>query len=359
METPHIQTFGSFFRNGKYPLEANYIFESEESLKQWEQDNKKYLHEGLFKVVVADDKQTLYWYCDETFKPLLESDSLENLAMVLKDFELHGQLRDILRDFKNSYESKLKSIQQELDLTQSGAGLNGDGSFDTLNMKNTTYLEGSNSIIEALKALDRELSNVVADAFIKDAYYDSGRESIIITFFTKQEKEKTIEINVANLIREWEPDNTHPSKVVELVREETYSGGPDKLSADVRLSSRKDNILEKDSNTLLVRGTTDNLTHKGENLEKILDKIDLIPFLERIDKIEKSAQDWDNTKDSLTPNFAITLLTDNEEAFNISILGSARNLPSGYYYNYGGYYYQGIDLYGEWDIDTINNEIEN
>ena len=193
METPYVQTFGSFFRNGKYPLEANYIFESEESLKQWEQDNKKYLHEGLFKVVVTDDKQILYWYCNETFKPLLESDSLENLAMILKDFELHGQLRDILRDFKNSYESKLKSIQQELDLTQSGAGLNGDGSFDTLNMKNTTYLEGSNSIIEALKALDRELSNVVADAFIKDAYYDSGRESIIITFFTKQEKEKTIE----------------------------------------------------------------------------------------------------------------------------------------------------------------------
>ena len=73
----------------------------------------------------------------------------------------------------------------------------------------------------------------------------------------------------------------------------------------------------------------------------------------RLDEIEKSAQDWDNTKDSLTPNFAITLLTDNEEAFNISILGSARKLPSGYYYN------QGIDLYGGWDIDTINNEIEN
>lgn len=273
METPHIQTFGSFFRNGKYPLEANYIFESEESLKQWEQDNKKYLHEGLFKVVVADDKQTLYWYCDETFKPLLESDSLENLAMVLKDFELHGQLRDLIRDFKNSYDSKLKSIQQELDQTQSGSGLNGDGSFDSLNMKNTTYLDGSKSIIEALKALDRELSNVEVNAFIKDAYYDADRECIIITFYTKQEKEKIVEINVANLIREWEPDNTHPSKVVELVREETYSGGPDKLSADVRLSSRKDNILEKDSNTLLVRGTSDNITHNDTTLSEVLNQI--------------------------------------------------------------------------------------
>lgn len=281
METPYVQTFGSFIRNGKYPLEANYIFESEESLKQWEQDNKKYLHEGLFKVVVTDDKQILYWYCNETFKPLLESDSLENLAMILKDFELHGQLRDILRDFKNSYESKLKSIQQELDLTQSGAGLNGDGSFDTLNMKNTTYLEGSNSIIEALKALDRELSNVVADAFIKDAYYDSGRESIIITFLTKQEKEKTVEINVANLIREWEPDNTHPSKVVELVREETYSSGPDKLSADVRISPQSNNILEKDGNSLLVRGTADNITLGEHTLKEVIADIDI-----RIDQID-------------------------------------------------------------------------
>lgn len=274
METPYIQTFGSFFRNGKYPLEANYIFESEESLKQWEQDNKKYLHEGLFKVVVADDKQTLYWYCDETFKPLLESDSLENLAMVLKDFELHGQLRDILRDFKNSYESKLKSIQQELDLTQSGAGLNGDGSFDTLNMKNTTYLEGSNSIIEALKALDREMSTLVVDAFIQDAYYDTTTEEIVLTFITKQEKTKTIRISMTNLIREWEPDNTNPDRVVELYREEVRGGGADKLSADVRLSTSPNNILEKDGNTLLVRGTSDNITHKGESLEEFIERLD-------------------------------------------------------------------------------------
>ncbi len=281
MNTPYIQTFGSFVRNGKYPLEANYIFDSEESLKQWESDNKKYLHEGLFKVVISEDKQILYWYFQNTFSPLLESDSLEQLAKILKDFELHGQLRDILRDFKNSYESKLKAIQQELDLTQAGSGLNGDGSFDTLNMNNTTYLQGSRSIIGALKALDRELSNVVADAFIKDAYYDSERESIIITFFTKQDSEKTIEISVTNLIREWEPDNTHPSKVVELIREETYSGGPDKLSADVRIATDPDNILQKKDNTLLVKGTSDQISHNGQNLEVII--TDLVNQKKEID----------------------------------------------------------------------------
>lgn len=273
METPYIQTFGSFVRNGKYPLEADYIFDSEESLKQWEEDNRKYLHEGLFKVVVTDEKQTLYWYYKDSFEPLIESDSLENLAMVLKDFELHGQLRDLIRDFKNSYDSKLKSIQQELDQTQSGSGLNGDGSFDSLNMKNTTYLDGSKSIIEALKALDRELSNVEVNAFIKDAYYDSDRECIIITFYTKQEKEKTVEINVANLIREWEPDNTHPSKVVELTREEAFGGGVDKLSADVRISSQPKNILQKDGNTLLVKGDSEQIWHKDRKLNSVIDEL--------------------------------------------------------------------------------------
>lgn len=273
METPYIQTFGSFVRNGKYPLEADYIFDSEESLKQWEEDNRKYLHEGLFKVVVTDEKQTLYWYYKDSFEPLIESDSLENLAMVLKDFELHGQLRDLIRDFKNSYDSKLKSIQQELDQTQSGSGLNGDGSFDSLNMKNTTYLDGSKSIIEALKALDRELSNVEVNAFIKDAYYDADRECIIITFYTKQEKEKTVEINVANLIREWEPDNTHPSKVVELTREETFGGGVDKLSADVRISSQPKNILQKDGNTLLVKGDSEQIWHKDRKLNSVIDEL--------------------------------------------------------------------------------------
>lgn len=341
-------------------------------------------------------------------------------------------IEDFIRVLKSESEASDKNLQSEIDNTQIGVGLSGDGSYNA--DKETYYLKDATSIMNALKVLDSlmyeaikgitiqasnedvvnlnvrkelegyvigaklNLSNVIGNNLVKkddglyfnvkstynngtlslyvndklvsqhilgfssiveSAFYDSHNESIVIVFKLLSGEKQTITIPVGALIRELEVDNTHPSKVVELVREETYSGGPDKLSADVRLSSRKDNILEKDSNTLLVRGTTDNITHKGENLEKILDKIDLIPFLERIDKIEKSAQDWDNTKDSLTPNFAITLLTDNEEAFNISILGSARNLPSGYYYNYGGYYYQDIDMYGEWDIDTINNEIEN
>lgn len=154
MDTSYVQTFGSFFRNGKYPLEANYIFNSEQELKQWEENNKKYLHEGLLKVVVTEDLQTLYWYHNDTFKPLLTSESLENITSLLQDFELHGQLRDLLKDIDNNYELKWKAFQQELDLIQVGVGLNGDGTFDKTNMQSTYYLKDVSSVIEALKVLD-------------------------------------------------------------------------------------------------------------------------------------------------------------------------------------------------------------
>lgn len=354
----------------------------------------------------------------------LQAEILGN-PLPTQEFRTLRAIEDFIRILKADSEATDKNIQSELDNTQIGVGLSGDGSYNA--DKETYYLKDATSIMNALKVLDSlmyeaikgitiqasnedvvnlnvrkelegyvigaklNLSNVLGNDLVKkddglyfnvkstysngtlslyvndklvsqhilgfssiveSAFYDSSNESIVIVFKLLSGERQTITVPVGALIRELGVDNSQPDKVVELVRE-TVVDGADKLSADVRLSSRKDNILEKDSNTLLVRGTTDNLTHKGENLEKILDKINLIPFLERIDKIEKSAQDWDNTKDSLTPNFAITLLTDNEEAFNISILGSARNLLSGYYY------YQGIDTYGEWDIDTINNEIEN
>ena len=281
METPYVQTFGSFIRNGKYPLEADYIFSSIQDLKDWEEQNRKYLHEGLLKLVILEDKQILFWYYNDTFQPLVESDTLENLAMILEDFELHGKLRDLLRDIKNEYASKFKALQQELDMTQAGVGLNGDGSFDQLSMKNTNYLDGSRSVIEALKALDREMSNYTVDSFIKDAYYDTDTEEIVIVFITKAGLEKVLRVKVTDLIREWEPNNTYPDKVVELLREEVYGGGADKLSADVRLSSQSNNILEKDGNSLLVRGTAENISLGEKNLKEIIFNIQ-----ERLDRID-------------------------------------------------------------------------
>ena len=59
----YSETVGSFTRTGNYPLEANYIFNSEDELKQFYSDpiRKTTLHEGLLKVVSNEKGQALYW----------------------------------------------------------------------------------------------------------------------------------------------------------------------------------------------------------------------------------------------------------------------------------------------------------
>ena len=96
-------------------------------------------------------------------------------------------------------------------------------------------------------------------SIVDNAYYDADKESIVIVFKLQNNDTQTITIPVASLISEWEVDNSNANKVVELTKERVVSGGADKLSADVRISPNQDNILEKDGNTLLVRGTADNI----------------------------------------------------------------------------------------------------
>lgn len=214
-----------------------------------------------------NDKQKLHDVLYELKLDILGDPIPSNEFITLRDIE------NFIKIFKLKIEHDNKNFQQELDQTQAGVGLNGDGSFDQLSMKNTNYLDGSRSVIEALKALDREISGLSIDAFIKDAYYDSNRESIILIFETKADPNKVVEISVTNLIREWEVDNTHPTKVVELTREEVYAGGADKLSADVRISSNQYNILVKENNTLLVKGTSDNILHGECTVKEAFEKI--------------------------------------------------------------------------------------
>jgi len=77
-------------------------------------------------------------------------------------------------------------------------------------------------------------------AIVEDSYYDSTTEEIVIVFKLHDETTQTVRIPVGALIREWEVDNS--TGVVELKREEVVNGS-DKLSADVRLSSNRNNIL--------------------------------------------------------------------------------------------------------------------
>lgn len=108
---------------------------------------------------------------------------------------------------------------------------------------------------------------------ISKAYYDTDNEQLVFECTLNDGTTNTINIPVGSLIDEWEPDNSGPTNVVELNKTRVVDG-LDKLTGDVRLSSDTDNILVKDVNTLLVKGTSDNIRHTdGRKVSVILDSL--------------------------------------------------------------------------------------
>lgn len=255
-------------------------------------------------------------------------------------------IEDFVREFKAQSENTDANLQTELDQTQVGVGLSGDGAYNP--DKETYYLKDATSVMNALKILDslineainncnlevedtntvdltinKQTTKTVLSADVKistndgngiqakndglfykleteyengiltvkvndniisrhtiglstiveSAKYDPDQEAIIMVFKLLDGSKQELVIPVGTLIREWKVDNSHPTKVVVLEKEDVLGGGTDKLSADVRLYVDKYQILEKRDNTLYVKGTTDNLTHNDEALDVVIDRI--------------------------------------------------------------------------------------
>ena len=88
----YSQTAGSFIRTSNYPLEADYIFATEEELKSFysEPANKVLLHKGWFKVVEDDGEgnQALYWVDQNLeFKKLINITDIDSILAELTDLQ--------------------------------------------------------------------------------------------------------------------------------------------------------------------------------------------------------------------------------------------------------------------------------
>lgn len=119
----YSEMMGSFVRTGNYPMEANYIFESEEALKEFytDQINSTTLHKGLFRIVASENTQVLYWVISVNgeliFKPLIESDSIDKL------FERVAELRTSLNQEIKDREDSILEIVGTNDMSDFQEGL--------------------------------------------------------------------------------------------------------------------------------------------------------------------------------------------------------------------------------------------
>lgn len=154
--------------------------------------------------------------------------------------------------------------------TDSGNGITikNDGLFYKLT---TEYLDG----LLTIKVNDNVIGQhqIGLSAIVEDAKYDPDTEELVIVFKLLTGDKQVVRIPVGTLIREWEVDNSIPDKVVELEKVLSLGTGADKLSADVRLYTAKDNILVKEGNALYVKGTSDNITHDSKALDVVISEL--------------------------------------------------------------------------------------
>lgn len=297
----YSELIGSFVRRGNYPIEADYIFPDEATLKEFYSDpiQNATLHKGLLKLVEDDGtgKQALYWVTKKQ-----TNDDLEFTKLISGD---------IVSELTPKIEKVISKLEEEIKERQ-----NGDSAiWGTTNP--TTIPENLNSILDLSEAVTKlkeefEQGSIGAlEGLVNEAYYNADTESLVIVFALEEGKTQKLSIPFTNLIREWEPYNGHPNKVVELYREEVYSGGADKLSADVRISTRTDNILEKDGNTLFVQGTTDNIDHNGTALNVVIRRLN-----KRIAALEKIIEECGCGEEEVIIPISITSFDANCDLIN-------------------------------------------
>lgn len=105
------EMMGSFIRTGNYPLEANYIFPTENALKEFYLDsfNATTIHKGLLKIVENDGtgKQALYWVTkkqtndDLEFTKLISGTNIDSIFEQLEDLETR-----LTQEIKNRKDSE-------------------------------------------------------------------------------------------------------------------------------------------------------------------------------------------------------------------------------------------------------------
>lgn len=120
-----------------------------------------------------------------------------------------------------------------------------------------------------------------------DVSYDPVKESIRIRYKNQDGQYQTLDIPAKDIIEEWVVSNENHS--VELVKNRSVDG-KDVLTADVKISTLENNILEVQHHELYVRGEADNIKYGDSNVQSALETLehDRTSAATSIDEIQKT-----------------------------------------------------------------------
>lgn len=101
---------GSFIRTGNYPMEANYVFDTEADLRNFYEDdlNATTLHEGLLRVAKKDNdgKQSLFWVVRDSNEDLV-------IEKLISDLDIDN-INKLLEDLQKQLDEEKEKLENEI-----------------------------------------------------------------------------------------------------------------------------------------------------------------------------------------------------------------------------------------------------
>jgi len=128
------------------------------------------------------------------------------------------------------------------------------------------YSEGNTG---ELKEISFQLNSV---KLLEDITYDSTREVIVIRYIDAQGEYQRVEIPAADIIEEWIVNNEAHN--IELNKYRSEGQGKDVLTADAKIHSGNNNILEDLNHELYVNGIADNIKYDVTGATTVKDVLD-------------------------------------------------------------------------------------
>lgn len=281
----------SFLRVSSFPLDSSNVFESQEEFETYlkgEDTDKPYL--GQIIAVKEEDSFNVYIvqsYDGEVWSASYLVD-MENIQQLIDDlgnsikgeatdnYDTLEKIQDIIIELRTYLKSTIHNIQQELDNTQEGIGLNGSGSYDP--DEQTTFLQNATSVTHALRLLDAAIATIEPDSLytIKGTVTDTS-ELFALSEVTRGDVynvEEEVSIDGVTY-----PSHTNFVYISETPNEASIESNWDSLggSADLSLYYTKEEIddLIESLNKYVLKGAR--IEDEDNNLT-IEDNIVIIPL---------------------------------------------------------------------------------
>ena len=259
------------------------------------------------KKIVGTEDEDIFTYLDSLPYGSITSlsEAIENLIADLETKATKESLQtlsELVEFIKRTHGHDIHNLQSELDQTQVGVGLSGDGAYNA--DKETTYLQDATSVMHALRILDGKLRDALegASRLLDTSYYDPSTEDLVLIFKTANDTNHEVRIPAGDLIEEWEVVNPADSAVT-LTKTRNIQGR-DTLSADVKISSKNNNSLQRESDGLYAKQTETNLDYVDGTLQYSINGeiVKTIPLVDKLLVSPTLSVNWEIfNQDGTTP----------------------------------------------------------